>query len=113
MSQNKSIPFSGMYAKLKNPVFPTIRRNPKPEYGEPGDTVTISVKNGEDFEAELIAKRHVTLKSLSEDLLVYDTCPMEDGFDWDVDDAREKLNSFYQKPIRDTEKLTLYIFFRG
>jgi len=110
---DKEIPFSDMYAKLKNPVFPTIRRNPKPEYGEPGDTVNVSVKNGEDFEAELLAKRDVTLKSLSEDLLIFDTWPMSESMDWSIEDAKEKLNSFYRKPIRDTEKLTLYIYFRG
>lgn len=109
----KQIPFSDMYAKLKNPVFPTIRRNPKPEYGEPGDTVEISVKNGESFEAELLAKREITLNSVSDDLLVFDTWPIEGSMDWSIEDAREKLNSFYPNPIRDTEKLTLYIFFRG
>jgi hypothetical protein len=110
---DKRIPFSGMYAKLKNPVFPTIRRRAKPEYGEPGDTVEVSVKNGVSFEAELLAKREITLNSVSDDLLVFDTCPLEDGIDWGVEDAREKLNSFYRKPIRENEKLTLYIFFRG
>jgi len=110
---DKEIPFSDRYVKHSNPVFLTIRRNPKPEYGEPGDTVTVSVKNGQDFEAELIAKRDVTLNSLSEDLLVFDTRPMAESMEWNIEDAREKLNSFYRKLIRDTEKLTLYIFFRG
>lgn len=110
---DKEIPFSSMYAKLKNPVFPTIRRNPKPEYGEPGDMVKVSVKGGQDFEAELVAKRDITLNAISDDLLIFDTYPLDGSMDWDIDDAEEKLNSFYRKPIKNTEKLTLYVFFRG
>lgn len=109
---NMVIPFSDRYIKLQNDIFPTIRRTDR--YGSVGDVVEVHVRpTDERFDARIMAKQSITLNSIPDEFLVYDTRPYNGfGEDWSFEDAVEKINGFYSNEIRENEKLVLLILFK-
>ncbi|MFW5905784.1 MAG: hypothetical protein ACOCUO_02965 [archaeon] len=98
---NGTLPFTTTdYDKFKHPVFPTIRRRDK--YGDVGDVNEVRVDGHFIGTVEIVAKETVTIDELNEQLFQYDTDTAT------TDTAREYINGFYQRPIGDSEPLTMY-----
>lgn len=100
-----TLPFSDTdYSKLSFRVFPTLRRRDK--YGSVGEVNEI--KKGPKGErvtigkAQIVAKETKTLDELSTPFLCFDT----ESKHWD--EAYQRLNRFYRKPIEPDEELTIY-----
>jgi len=99
----KAIYFSKNYVKLHHNIFTTIRRYDRYDYGTYRVVVNCNGKKWE-FEAVLLLKFKAYLSELSTAFLCYDTGAKT------REEAIELLNSFYKKPIKQDEELTVLLF---
>jgi len=95
------IKFSHEYPKLRETIFPTIRRYDR--YPSPGTIMTVKTPL-ETFKATLIEKWKMPLNRISPHFLCYDSNTVT------REEAIKRFNSFYRKPLAEDEMLTVLWF---